>query len=110
LGLEKKKKNAVDQITGFEEFYAEPPMKPNEVEEEEAMYDIKLSVATYSHPLGLTNDSRAEKVVQRYRAARRFNPDRTRIFTAYLTFGGIRTVLHPLNKGLSLGSQAISRT
>lgn len=39
--------------------------------------------------------SRAEKVVQRYRAARRFNIDRERIFSAYLTFGGIRTVRSP---------------
>lgn len=38
---------------------------------------------------------RAERVVQRYRAARRFNIDRERIFSAYLTFGGIRTVPDP---------------
>lgn len=88
----------MDPITGFEEFFAEPPMRPSEAEEEEAMYDIKLSVATYSHPMRLTDDSRAETVVQRYRAARRFNPARERIFTAYLTFGRIRTVLHPLKK------------
>jgi hypothetical protein len=36
------------QITGFEEFYAEAPMKPDEVAEEEAMYDPKHSVATYT--------------------------------------------------------------
>jgi hypothetical protein len=40
-------KNLGDQITGFEEFYAEPPMKPDEVEEEEAIYDTRFSVATY---------------------------------------------------------------
>ena len=37
----------VEQITGFEEFYAELPMKPDEAAEEETMYDTKLSVATY---------------------------------------------------------------
>ena len=41
-------KNPADLITGFEEFYAEPPMKPDEAEEEEAMYDTKFSIATYS--------------------------------------------------------------
>jgi len=41
----------------------------------------------------LTAGSRAERVVQRYRAARRFNIDRERIFSAYLMFGGVRTVL-----------------
>jgi hypothetical protein len=41
-------KNHADMITGFEEFYAEPPMKPDEAEEEEAMYDTKFSIATYS--------------------------------------------------------------
>jgi Argonaute siRNA chaperone (ARC) complex subunit Arb1 len=39
-----------EQITGFEEFYAEPPMRPDEAEEELALYDPKLSVATYVPP------------------------------------------------------------
>ena len=39
-------KNPPDLITGFEEFYAEPPMKPDEAEEEEAMYDPKYSIPT----------------------------------------------------------------
>jgi Argonaute siRNA chaperone (ARC) complex subunit Arb1 len=34
-------------ITGFEEFYAEPPLHPDEAEKEEEMYDVRLSVATY---------------------------------------------------------------
>ena len=85
----------LDSITGFEEFYAEPPMRPEEAVEELEMYDIKYSVATYIPHLVILlwlMVSRAEKVVQRYRAARRFNIDRERIFSAYLTFGGIRTV------------------
>jgi hypothetical protein len=36
-----------DSITGFEEFYAEPPMRPEEAVEELEMYDPKYSVATY---------------------------------------------------------------
>lgn len=43
-----EKKNPADLITGFEEFYAEPPMKPDEAEEEEAMYDTKFSIAAYA--------------------------------------------------------------
>jgi hypothetical protein len=37
---------ASDSITGFEEFYAEPPMRPAEAVEELEMYDTKYSVAT----------------------------------------------------------------
>jgi hypothetical protein len=37
--------NSADLITGFEEFYADPPMNPDEAIEEEAMYCPKLSVA-----------------------------------------------------------------
>jgi hypothetical protein len=37
--------NVGDQITGFEEFYADSPMHADEAVEEEAMYDPKLSVA-----------------------------------------------------------------
>jgi Argonaute siRNA chaperone (ARC) complex subunit Arb1 len=40
----------VEQITGFEEFYVEPPMRPDEAEEELALYDPKLGVATYLLP------------------------------------------------------------
>jgi len=43
--LELEKKNSAEQITGFEEFYADPPLKPEEAEEEEFLYDTKLSVA-----------------------------------------------------------------
>ena len=39
-----------DSITGFEEYYAEPPLRPEEALEEEAMYNPKFSVATY-HPI-----------------------------------------------------------
>ena len=36
----------VDSITGFEEFYAEPPMRPEEAVEELEMYDPRYSVVT----------------------------------------------------------------
>ena len=34
-------------ITGFEEFYAEPPMRREEAEEEELLYDPALSVTEF---------------------------------------------------------------
>jgi hypothetical protein len=43
-------KEGGEQITGFEEFYSEPRMRPDEAEEELTPYDPKLSVATYFHP------------------------------------------------------------
>jgi len=105
-GAKLAKKAEGELITGFEEYFAEAPLRPEEAEEEKAMYDPKFSVATYVtqstqsllllptrvRPI-LTAGSRAERVVQRYRVARRFNSDRERIFSAYLTFGGVRTVL-----------------
>jgi Argonaute siRNA chaperone (ARC) complex subunit Arb1 len=98
-------------ITGFEEYYADPPMNADEATAEEAMYDIKFSVAAYELLMNEINRSRAEKVVQRYRAARRFNHDRERIFSAYLTFGGIRTVsLCHSRMSVIVGSQAVSRS
>jgi len=67
-------------------------MRPDEAAEEEKLYSPKLSVTLYPPLQIYTEGSRAEQAVQRYRAARRFNVDRERIFTAYLTFGGIQTV------------------
>jgi hypothetical protein len=43
--LEVSGEGGEDQITGFEEYFAEPPMKPEQAEEEEALYDVKLPVA-----------------------------------------------------------------
>lgn len=104
-------KNPADMITGFEEYYAEPPMKPDEAVAEEAMYDIKFSVAAYEWLVNEINCSRAEKVVQMYRAARRFSQDRERIFSAYLAFGGIRTVILLLSgMNITIGPQAVSRS
>jgi len=50
--LEKDKNDY--KITGLEEFYVELSMRPKEAEEEELLYDFKLSVATYLPPCGTT--------------------------------------------------------
>ena len=48
--LELEKNRSDPKISGFEEFYAEPPMRPEEAEEEELLYDPKHSVATSAPP------------------------------------------------------------
>ncbi|KAK7750802.1 hypothetical protein SLS62_007201 [Diatrype stigma] len=58
--------------SGFEEFYADPPMTPTEAAEEQS---------TYHH--------RIEECIQRYRARRRFDQERTLMFNKYLFMGGI---------------------
>ncbi|KAI0478594.1 Argonaute siRNA chaperone complex subunit Arb1-domain-containing protein [Xylariaceae sp. FL0804] len=60
-------------ITGFEEYYADSPMTPEEAALE------KNSI--YSH--------RMEECLQRYRAKRRLNSELTNMFNKYLFLGGI---------------------
>ena len=43
-------KNPANFITGFEEFYAEPPLRADEAIEEKTLYDPRLSVALYNTP------------------------------------------------------------
>ncbi|KAK1580174.1 argonaute siRNA chaperone complex subunit Arb1 [Colletotrichum navitas] len=83
----KKKKSTVDRGptalhkycgTGFEEFYADPPMTPAEAQEErENIY----------HP-DLPFVERIEACIQRYRARRRLGTS-DQIFNKYLFLGGI---------------------
>ena len=47
MELERNPGDPNNQITGFEEFYADPPIRPEEALEEEVMYDPRFSVATY---------------------------------------------------------------
>ncbi|CAK7270524.1 hypothetical protein SEPCBS119000_004133 [Sporothrix epigloea] len=58
--------------TGFEEFYAEPPLTVIEYEEEMDLYHARI-----------------ETCIQRYRARRRLDNERTNIFNRYLRMGGI---------------------
>jgi len=44
--VELAKNGGGESISGFEEYFAEAPLRPEEEEEEKAMYDPKLSVAT----------------------------------------------------------------
>ncbi|CAK7211338.1 hypothetical protein SBRCBS47491_001090 [Sporothrix bragantina] len=64
--------------TGFEEYYAEPPLTVDEYEEEMDLYHASLNF-----------DERIETCIQRYRARRRLDSERSNVFNRYLKLGGI---------------------
>ncbi|KAI1460277.1 Argonaute siRNA chaperone complex subunit Arb1-domain-containing protein [Annulohypoxylon moriforme] len=66
-------------VTGFEEFYADAPMTPAEATQE------KNEIYSESRPF----TERIEQCIQRYRARRRMNSERTMLFNKYLWLGGI---------------------
>ncbi|KAI1386640.1 Argonaute siRNA chaperone complex subunit Arb1-domain-containing protein [Hypoxylon trugodes] len=76
----KKKGGAARKnVTGFEEFYADAPMTPAEAAEEKKV--------VYS-PSRVFSD-RIEECIQRYRASRRMDSERSMVFNKYLWLGGI---------------------
>ncbi|OTB06492.1 hypothetical protein M426DRAFT_318902 [Hypoxylon sp. CI-4A] len=83
----KKKKNrpkkkgaaARKNVTGFEEFYADAPITPAEAAEE------KKELYNSSRPF----IDRIEECIQRFRARRRMDSERTNLFNKYLWLGGI---------------------
>ncbi|KAI9827181.1 MAG: hypothetical protein M1832_005318 [Thelocarpon impressellum] len=79
----KKKKSKIKKAkpSGFEDNYADAPITPAEFHEE--INDIY-------HPDRSFSD-RIERSIQRYRAKRKFDPERKDIFDKYLTIGGIDT-------------------
>ncbi|KAI3318708.1 hypothetical protein HD806DRAFT_309792 [Xylariaceae sp. AK1471] len=86
LEVKKKKKKSKKtprsrrNITGFEEFYADAPMTPAEALEKKKLYDPTRPFA-----------DRIEECIQRYRARRRLETERTNMFNKYLLLGGIDT-------------------
>ncbi|BFZ62574.1 hypothetical protein YB2330_003675 [Saitoella coloradoensis] len=76
--------------TGFEEFYAEGPLTPAEQAEEAELYSPDKSPR-----------ERLELCVDRYRQKRRFDPTRTKIFSSYLSFGGIKSPNPNQNQNLN---------
>ncbi|CZT45504.1 uncharacterized protein RSE6_05820 [Rhynchosporium secalis] len=73
-------KNKKPNPTGFEEFYADPPVTPDEHDEECDLYDETRPFA-----------DRMETCVQRYRARRKLDEVRSNILTKYFMLGGIET-------------------
>ncbi|CAJ2514095.1 Uu.00g022140.m01.CDS01 [Anthostomella pinea] len=75
----KKTPKSRKNITGFEEFYADAPMTPAEAAlEKKQLYDPTRPFA-----------DRIEECIQRYRARRRLDEERTQMFNKYLFLGGI---------------------
>ncbi|KAI0889203.1 Argonaute siRNA chaperone complex subunit Arb1-domain-containing protein [Annulohypoxylon maeteangense] len=66
-------------VTGFEEFYADAPITPAEATQE------KNEIYSESRPFS----ERIEQCLQRYRASRRLDSERTMLFNKYLWLGGI---------------------
>ncbi|CAD6563964.1 MAG: hypothetical protein ASARMPRED_002593 [Alectoria sarmentosa] len=87
VGEKKKKKSkkkkpksqrGLNNPTGFEEYYVDPPITPAEYEEEKSIYDVSLPFA-----------QRIEKAIQRFLARRNLDSTRKNLFTKYLIHGGI---------------------
>lgn len=73
-----KSQRGLNNPTGFEEYYVDPPITPEEYEEEKSMYDISLPFAR-----------RIERAIQRFLARRNLDSTRKNLFTKYLIHGGI---------------------
>ncbi|PQE10219.1 Argonaute subunit Arb1 protein [Rutstroemia sp. NJR-2017a WRK4] len=86
-------KNKKPAPTGFEEFYADPPITPEEHVEES---DIYSEEAPHIH----TTSRRIETCIQRYRARRRLDSVRNNILTKYFSLGGIESGAKAFNGGL----------
>ncbi|KAF9886372.1 hypothetical protein FE257_011517 [Aspergillus nanangensis] len=65
--------------TGFEEFYVDTPMTPDEHQEETTLYDVRRPIT----------HSRVEDALLRFQKVRRFESERWDIFLKYLAYGGI---------------------
>ncbi|RYP93675.1 hypothetical protein DL770_000206 [Monosporascus sp. CRB-9-2] len=76
--------------SGFEEYYADPPITPAEATEEK---DI------YSH--------RMEECIQRYRARRRLDQEQTQMFNKYLFMGGIDSQPRQFT-GMAMDTEALA--
>ncbi|KAI1306918.1 Argonaute siRNA chaperone complex subunit Arb1-domain-containing protein [Xylaria venustula] len=74
----KKTPKSRRNITGFEEYYADAPMTAKESLEKKKLYD----------PLRPFHD-RIEECIQRFRARRRLDSERTTMFNKYLFLGGV---------------------
>ncbi|MCJ1401971.1 hypothetical protein MMC11_005188 [Xylographa trunciseda] len=64
--------------TGFEEYYVDVPVTPEQYEEEKAIYDPSI-----------TFSERIETAIQRYVAKRKFDSERKDLFDKYMTYGGV---------------------
>ncbi|KAJ5086521.1 hypothetical protein NUU61_007828 [Penicillium alfredii] len=73
-----KSKRGQGKPTGFEDFYADAPVTPEEYEELCELYDPELPFII-----------RIDEALSRYQSQRRFENDRSSIFVKYLKYGGV---------------------
>ncbi|PWY84887.1 hypothetical protein BO70DRAFT_334877 [Aspergillus heteromorphus CBS 117.55] len=73
-----KSKRGKNKPTGFEDWFGDAPMTPDEFEVEKELYDISRS------PL-----CRMEDALLRYQKKRRIESDRREVFLKYLAYGGV---------------------
>ncbi|RAK99031.1 uncharacterized protein BO80DRAFT_143151 [Aspergillus ibericus CBS 121593] len=73
-----KSKRGKNKPTGFEEYYVDAPITPQEFENERQIYDV-------SRPLLF----RLEDALLRYQKNRRLESDRRVVFLKYLAYGGV---------------------
>ncbi|KAJ5401982.1 uncharacterized protein N7487_007878 [Penicillium crustosum] len=83
LDLGKKKKRRTrgaprNAPTGFEPFYADAPMTPQEFEENKTIYDPALPIL-----------DRIDEGIKRFLYKRRLDPYRRKVFLKYLQYGGV---------------------
>ncbi|OOF97110.1 hypothetical protein ASPCADRAFT_143276 [Aspergillus carbonarius ITEM 5010] len=67
-----KSKRGKNKPTGFEEYYVDAPMTPQEFEDEKDIYNVRL-----------------EDALLRYQKNRRIESDRREVFLKYLAYGGV---------------------
>ena len=72
-----KSKRASEKPTGFEEYYVDPPVTPEEFQEEQSLYD----------PTKPFTD-RIQIAVSRFSSRRTFSPMRSLVFDKYMAYGG----------------------
>ncbi|RJE17651.1 hypothetical protein PHISCL_10012 [Aspergillus sclerotialis] len=73
-----KSKSGKNKPTGFEGYFADAPMTPDEYNEEIAIYDVSRPII-----------HRMDDAILRYQKNRRILPDRRDIFMKYLAYGGV---------------------
>ncbi|KAI6712013.1 hypothetical protein JHW43_005470 [Diplocarpon mali] len=82
-------KNKKPPPTGFEEFFADPPITPDEFDEERDLYDE-------NRPF----EDRIESCIQRYRARRKLDGFRSNVLTKYFMLGGVEATNKAFTGGL----------
>ncbi|MCJ1318946.1 hypothetical protein MMC15_004278 [Xylographa vitiligo] len=74
----KSGKKGASAPTGFEEYYVDVPVTPEQYKEEKAIYDPSIAFS-----------ERIETAIQRYVARRKFDSERKDLFDKYMSYGGV---------------------